>query len=123
VSTHGGFSEPSLPEWKGTGKGTGNMEREGGIALSRSSHSVSEEFKQAWTLWLKKQQHNMQGIPMDEATEESQLYSLENFSTDEAIAIVRFSTSRTRCVSLITNGDHKKADLDRRNIIQESNKI
>jgi hypothetical protein len=44
---------------------------------------------------------------MDSFTEQAQLYELEAFETSDAIAIVRFSLSRTNCRNLITNGDHK----------------
>jgi hypothetical protein len=45
---------------------------------------------------------------MDPWTEMTQLKLLEVFSTDVAIAIVEYSTSRTNCNNLITNGDHKR---------------
>jgi len=44
---------------------------------------------------------------MDAITEQAQLYSIERFDTAEAIEILRFSTSRTNCVNLILNNDHK----------------
>lgn len=81
---------------------------EGSNPLSLSKHFLAEDFKKAWHLWLQKQRHERHGVPVDAATEEASLYELESFPTDEAIAIVRYSTSRTNCKNLITNGDHRK---------------
>jgi hypothetical protein len=72
----------------------------------KSKHLESDEFKEVWEAWKEKQRSNL-GYAMDEMTIEAQLYKIERFETDEAIEIVRFSTSRTKCNNLITNGDHK----------------
>lgn len=71
-----------------------------------SKHFSSDEFRIAWDLWKQKQSFK-NARPMDAITEQAQLYSIERFDTDEAIEILRFSTSRTNCVNLILNGDHK----------------
>lgn len=82
------------------------------LSHSKGRHFENEEFKAAWDSWKAKQaEANFR--PMDEVTEEAQLYSLESFDTEEAIAIVRFSTSRTNCRNLITNGDHKPKESGR----------
>ncbi len=75
-----------------------------------SRHCFSNEFWKAWHLWLAKQQNERDGKPVDAATVESQLYSLERFTTEEAIEIVQYSTSRTNCKNLITNGDHRQQE-------------
>jgi hypothetical protein len=97
-------------EWNGMEQGKEmEREREGErkTPLSLSKHCCSEDFRKAWSLWLRKQQNNRKGIPVDDATEESQLFQLQRFSTEEAIEVVRFSASKTNCVNLIVNGDHK----------------
>jgi hypothetical protein len=80
--------------------------REEKITHSNSRHIDSEKFVSAWDAWKNKQAVNS-GVMMDAMTEQAQLYQLESFDTDEAIAIVQFSLSRTNCRNLITNGDHK----------------
>jgi hypothetical protein len=75
--------------------------------LSLSSHGMDYRFQKAWGAWLAKQAAKSRR--MDAWTEQGQLKELERFATDEAIAIVEYSTSRTNCVNLITNGDHKRA--------------
>lgn len=74
--------------------------------LSLSSHGKDPAFKQAWNAWIRKQA--AKSGKMDPWTEQGQLKELERFAIEEAIAIVEYSTSRTNCVNLITNGDHKK---------------
>lgn len=74
-----------------------------------SGHFENETFRDVWNQWLQKQSSN-RGRPMDSITEQAQLYQLANFTTVEAIEIVRFSVSRTDCKNLITNGDHKPRD-------------
>lgn len=74
---------------------------------SLSRHANSEKFGKAWDAWKNKQAVSS-GVMMDSMTEQAQLYSLEQFDTDEAIAIVQFSVSRTNCKNLILNGDHKQ---------------
>jgi len=76
------------------------------LSHSKGRHFENEEFRTAWASW-KAKQAEVNCRPMDGITEEAQLYSLESFESSEAIAIVRFSTSRTNCRNLITNGDHK----------------
>jgi uncharacterized protein YdaU (DUF1376 family) len=75
--------------------------------LSLSKHGMNPSFQKAWTSW--KQKQAVKSGKMDVWTEQSQLKELERFETDEAIAVVEYSTSRTNCVNLITNGDHRRA--------------
>lgn len=63
----------------------------------------SEEFRECWMAWLSHVAHERG--PISEAGEQQQLYELARFDTDEAIAVVRFSTGRAK--NLILNGDHK----------------
>jgi hypothetical protein len=83
---------------------------DGGTTVSdgpRSKHFASEEFQGVWRSWLAKQERgNFQR--MDPFTQEQQLYDLESMSTDDAIAIVRFSTGRTNCKNLILDGSHRR---------------
>ena len=74
--------------------------------LSRSQHLESQDFVSVWDAWKNKQAVNT-GVMMDSMTEDAQLYQLAGFATEEAIAIVRYSVSRTNCRNLIVNGDHK----------------
>jgi hypothetical protein len=74
--------------------------------LSLSSHKEDPDFQNAWRSWIAKQSAKSGRI--DQWTQQGQLKELERFSTEEAIAVVEYSTSRTNCVNLITNGDHKK---------------
>jgi hypothetical protein len=67
----------------------------------------SEKFSEAWDCWKNKQAVSS-GVMMDSMTEEAQLYQLENFGTEEAIEVVRFSTSRTNCKNLLVRGEHKQ---------------
>lgn len=90
---------------QGTGKGKGEG-KEQESPLSLSSHGKDPAFKQAWNAWIRKQA--AKSGKMDPWTEQGQLKELERFAIEEAIAIVEYSTSRTNCVNLITNGDHKK---------------
>lgn len=73
---------------------------------SLSRHLESERFSVAWDAWKNKQAVNS-GRMMDSATEHGQLFLLEGFATEEAVAIVEYSVSRTTCRNLILNGDHK----------------
>jgi hypothetical protein len=75
--------------------------------LSFSSHGKDLNFQKAWRSWIAKQSAKSGRI--DQWTQQGQLKELERFSTEEAIAVVEYSTSRTNCVNLITNGDHRKA--------------
>jgi hypothetical protein len=97
-------------EEEGKRKGVGA----GASPLSLSLHSVSKPFCEAWQLWKLKQQTKT-GRSMDEATEMCQLKELARFDTAEAIAIIEFSTSRTECKNLITNGDHRAKPPPERN--------
>jgi hypothetical protein len=87
-------------ERKGEGKEDQNP-------LSLSSHKEDPNFQNAWRSWIAKQSAKSGRI--DQWTQQGQLKELERFSTEEAIAVVEYSTSRTNCVNLITNGDHRKA--------------
>lgn len=71
-----------------------------------SRHLICDDFRKLWDTWKNKLAVN-NGTMMDSFTEQAQLYELECFETPEAIEIVRFSVSRTKCNNLITNGDHK----------------
>lgn len=76
--------------------------------LSLSKHGRSVEFVESWTAWKMKQQASDPAKRMMcEWTERQQLKSLEHFETAEAIQVVDYSASRTKCANLITNGDHK----------------
>jgi hypothetical protein len=75
--------------------------------LSFSSHGKDSDFQKAWRSWIAKQ--SVKSGRIDQWTQQGQLKELERFSTEEAIAVVEYSTSRTNCVNLITNGDHRKA--------------
>jgi len=75
---------------------------------SLSRHLALKEFQEVWAQWKMKLSIN-NGRPVDPITEQSQLYELEGYSSEAAISIVRYSTSRTKCNNLITNGDHAKA--------------
>jgi hypothetical protein len=111
------FQEHSknAPRLEGNGKGMeGNGKGEGKEAnpgiknpLSLSSHGKDPGFQTAWSSWIRKQ--SVKSGRMDAWTEQGQLKELERFSTEDATAIVEYSTSRTNCVNLITNGDHRKA--------------
>jgi hypothetical protein len=95
-------------EWKGKGKGEGKEANLGiETTLSLSSHGKDQKFQAAWANWIRKQA--VKSGRMDAWTEQGQLKELERFSTDDAIAVVEYSTSRTNCTNLITNGDHKRA--------------
>jgi hypothetical protein len=126
VSIHGGLSESSLLE-----QGTGNREREQGKGkgkdkenpLTLSKHFFSESFLEAWALWEEKQQSNRYGKALDKSTIKAQLYTLENFTTEEAIEIVRYSTSRTNCLNLITNGDHRHRESSNVNGFNKKNLV
>jgi uncharacterized protein YdaU (DUF1376 family) len=72
-----------------------------------SKHFGDEEFRQSWGQWKAKLAVN-NCREVDAITEQSQLYQLEDFETAEAIKVVRYSTSRTNCNNLITNGDHNR---------------
>lgn len=74
--------------------------------LSLSSHGNDSGFQKAWQSWIRKQA--AKSGRMDPWTEMGQLKKLEGHTLEEAIAIVEYSTSRTNCVNLITNGDHKR---------------
>lgn len=97
----------------GTGKGNREKEEEQGEgkenSLALSKHGFSKEFIEAWSAWKGKQQKKS-GVLMDEWTEKGQLFNLERFATEEAIEVVRFSTSRTNCVNLVLDGSHKTKD-------------
>jgi uncharacterized protein YdaU (DUF1376 family) len=54
-----------------------------------------------WDAWKRK-------VAPDAVTEQAQLDLLESRGTAEAIAIVRFSVSRTNCRNLITDGSHER---------------
>lgn len=95
-------------EWKGKEQG---MERNGEgeeaeNPLSLSLHGNDLNFQKAWKAWIAKQSAKSGRI--DVWTQRGQLKELARFSTEEAIAVVEYSTSRTNCVNLITNGDHKQ---------------
>lgn len=92
------------------GKEDNGKERKGEESentLSFSSHGKDSDFQNAWRSWIAKQSSKSGRI--DQWTQQGQLKELERFSTEEAIAVVEYSTSRTNCVNLITNGDHRKA--------------
>lgn len=82
------------------------------IALSgdgpRSKHFASEAFQAAWRCWTGKQREQNHRV-LDAWTQESQLYDLDQFETDEAVAVVRYSTGRTECYNLITDGSHRQS--------------
>lgn len=80
-----------------------NSEREN----TPSRHLKSQQFLFVWEGWKNKLAVN-NGVMMDSYTEQAQLYELEGFDTEEAIEIVRYCVSRTKCNNLITNGDHKR---------------
>jgi hypothetical protein len=92
-------------------------ETEPGNPLSLSSHGNDSDFKQAWKAWVGKQAAKTG--KMDRWTEQCQLKELERFSTEEAIAVVEYSTSRTNCVNLITNGDHRKTTTSKKSSFAE----
>jgi hypothetical protein len=73
--------------------------------LSLSLHGEDLNFQKAWKAWIAKQSARSGRI--DVWTQQGQLKELARFPTEEAIAIVEYSTSRTNCMNLITNGDHK----------------
>lgn len=75
--------------------------------LSLSSHGMDPVFQQAWKAWVSKQA--AKNGHMDAWTQRGQLKELERFGIEEAIAMVEYSTSRTNCTNLITNGDHRRA--------------
>lgn len=77
--------------------------------LSFSSHGKDSDFQKAWRSWIGKQSASKPN-GLDSWTEMSQLKELERFKTEEAIAVVEYSTSRTNCVNLITNGDHRRTN-------------
>jgi hypothetical protein len=77
--------------------------------LTFSSHGKDSDFQKAWRSWIGKQSASKPN-GLDSWTEMSQLKELERFSTQDAIAVVEYSTSRTNCVNLITNGDHKRTN-------------
>jgi hypothetical protein len=69
-----------------------------------SEHMKSEEFQRVWMQWrLKLETNNHRKL--DQITEQQQLFSLSGCSTPEAIQVVRYSTSRTKCNNLIFNFD------------------
>lgn len=74
--------------------------------ISKSRHGNDPAFVEVWEMWKRKLA--VKNGKLDEWTEKLQLKSLEQFSTEEAIAMVEFSASRTVCNNLITNGDHRK---------------
>jgi hypothetical protein len=86
--------------------------------LSLSSHGKDESFRKAWRSWIGKQSASKPN-GLDSWTEMSQLKELERFSTEEAIAVVEYSTSRTNCVNLITNGDHRKTTTSKKSSFAE----
>ena len=76
--------------------------------ISFSKHGQSREFLESWNAWKMKQQANDPARRMmDEWTEKQQLKMLEHFETWEAIQVVDFSASRTKCANLITSGEHR----------------
>jgi hypothetical protein len=94
-------------ERKGKEEERKGEERKHESPLSFSSHGRDSDFQKAWRSWIAKQSAKSGRI--DQWTQQGQLKELERFSTEEAIAVVEYSTSRTNCVNLITNGDHRKA--------------
>jgi hypothetical protein len=89
-------------ERKGEGK-----EGSGESPLSLSLHGKDVNFQKAWMAWIAKQSAKSGRI--DQWTQQGQLKELARFSTEEAIEVVEYSTSRTNCINLITNGDHARA--------------
>lgn len=78
--------------------------------LPRETHLAHPPFQQLWDKWCL---HQMDiGKPVSNASTEQQLYKLADFTTDEAIEIVRYSLQRG-AKNLILNGDHKRPDDDR----------
>jgi len=73
--------------------------------LSLSPHGKDPEFQKAWKAWIAKQ--SAKNGRIDLWTQRGQLKEIARFSTEDAIAMVEYSTSRTNCANLITNGDHK----------------
>jgi hypothetical protein len=68
-----------------------------------SSHWTSQEFRTVWLAWLA--HVAAKDSPITPASEEVMLYELARFTTDEAIAVVRFSVLK-QAKNLILNGDH-----------------
>jgi len=79
---------------------------EGKNSLSISSHGKSEKFREYWDKWLTKSAFQ-NGRPLDEITEQAQLFKLEKYSTDEAIEVVVFCLSLANCKNLLAEGEHK----------------
>jgi hypothetical protein len=69
-----------------------------------SSHWPSSEFRSVWFAWLS--HVAAKDSPVTSSAEEIMLYELARFSTEEAIAVVRFSVLK-QAKNLILNGDHK----------------
>ena len=90
---------------EGNGKERKGEEGNAETPLSLSLHGEDPDFQKAWKAWIAKQSARSGRI--DVWTQQGQLKELARFSTEEAIAVVEYSTSRTNCMNLITNGDHK----------------
>lgn len=119
--TGGANAERTLSDRRAIQDIEGEVDTEGDNSLSHSAesgsekelgdqplskHFASEDFRSAWDAWVGKQEAaNFRR--MDPFTQESQLLELNAFETEEAIAMVRFSTGRTNCNNLIIDGSHK----------------
>ncbi len=84
---------------------------EGNNSLSFSRHGKDKRFQECWDKWLAKSTYQ-NGRSLDSITEQSQLYKLDKYDTEEAIEVVMFCLSLANCKNLLADGQHKKQKPD-----------
>lgn len=78
-------------------------------AIRRASkHWADNRFRQCWQRWLNHASF-ARGRPISLESEQSQLYSLEGFTTEDATQMIEFSI-KCDAKNLITNGDHARTE-------------